>query len=128
MKMTEQKHMEERRYYRIETSVKVKLPGDLEWTESEHANVSGCGMLFDTARRLSTGDFIPLQFMLQGSTDKAGHVHFFASAKIVWIAPLKGYFRTAAELLVNDEVRTEILKILDVIKNRDLITTGQAPS
>jgi hypothetical protein len=87
--------------------------------------VSGCGLLFDTARRLSIGDFTPLQFILQGSSDASGNVHFFASARIIWTAPIKGFFRTAVELIISDNMKSEIVRILEVIKCRNLRITRQ---
>ncbi len=119
------KSKEERRYARVKTPVKVKLPGDLTWTESAYSDVSGCGLLFDTARRMSIGDFTPLQFELRGSPDANGSMLFFAPAKIVWIAPFKGYFRTAVELLINDDMRYEIVKLLEIIKNKSIMTPRQ---
>jgi Tfp pilus assembly protein PilZ len=119
--MTITNRTDARRYARVETSVKVKLPGDLAWTESTAANVSVCGLLFDTARRLSIGDFTALQFMLQNSPDAGGNAHFFASAKIIWIAPIKGLFKTAVELIVTDDVGSEIAKTLEAISSGSAI-------
>jgi Tfp pilus assembly protein PilZ len=119
--MTVIKRYDARRYARVETRVKVKLPGDLAWTESAAANVSVCGLLFDTAKRLSIGDFTALQFMLQNSPDVGGNAHFFVSAKVIWIAPIKGLFKTAVELIVNDDMRSEIAKTLGAINPGSVI-------
>jgi hypothetical protein len=100
--------------------VKVKLPGEQEWSESVAVNVSACGLLFDTAKRLRTGELIALQFILQGSSGAGGNVHFFASAKVIRIVPIKDLFRTAVELIIKDHVRAEMLKILEIIKCRNL--------
>jgi hypothetical protein len=118
--MTVIKRYDARRYARVETRVKVKLPGDLAWTESAAVNVSGSGMLFDTAKRLSKGELTALQFILQGSSGAGGNVHFFASAKVIWSAPIKDLFRTAVELIIKDDARSEMMKILEIIKCRNL--------
>ena len=97
----------QRKFERVETHVKVKLPGDVAWTECINSNVSGGGLFFDSAKQLSMDDFVNLQFMLQAKSGSLSNVHFFASAKVVRIAPKNDIFQIAVEFIVDEEVRKE---------------------
>jgi hypothetical protein len=110
----------DRRFDRIETTVKVKLKGGTVWTECADANISGCGLLFDAEKRLSVGDFDALQFMLQSRSGTTANVLFFATAKVVRTTPRKGFFRTGVELIIDDMVRDEIVRVLNIIKCQTL--------
>ena len=72
-----------RRYERVETNVKVMLPGDAAWTECASCNVSGGGLFFESARQQKIGDLVTLQFMLQAKTRTMSNVHFIVSAKVI---------------------------------------------
>lgn len=111
---------EKRKYERVDTNVKVKLPGDATWTECSTSNVSAGGLFFDAARQLVVGDFVTLQFMLQSKTGILANVHFFATAKIVRIIPKENTFQTAVEFIVDEEVRNEINKLVNMIKSQNL--------
>jgi hypothetical protein len=111
----------QRKFERVETHVKVKLPGDATWTECINANVSGGGLFFESAKLLNTGDFVNLQFMLQAKSGTLSNVHFFASARVVRIVPKNDIFHIAVEFIVDEDVRKEILKMIEIIKSQSLI-------
>jgi hypothetical protein len=110
----------QRKFERVETHVKVKLPGDAAWTECINSNVSGGGLFFEAIKPLNTGDFVNLQFMLQAKSGTLSNVHFFASAKVIRITPGNKGFRVAVEFIVDEEVRKEILKLIEKIKSENL--------
>ena len=110
----------QRKFERVETHVKVKLPGDAAWTECINANVSGGGLFFEAAKPLNTGDFVNLQFMLQAKSGSLSNVHFFASAKVIRITPGNKGFHVAVEFVVDEDVRKEILKLIQMIKSENL--------
>ena len=109
-----------RRYERVETNVKVKLSGDTEWMECTTSNVSGGGLFFVAPKQLSPGDFVTLQFMLQSKSGTMSNVHFFTPAKVIRVLPKGAAFQIAVEFIVDDDVRKEILKIVEVIKSQNL--------
>jgi hypothetical protein len=111
---------DQRKFERVETYVKVKLPGDVAWVECIDANVSGGGLFFESAKQLNKGDFVNLQFMLQAKSGTLSNVHFFASAKVVRIAPKNDIFQIAVEFIVDEDVRREILKLIEMIKSQNL--------
>ena len=111
---------DQRKFERVETHVKVKLPGDVAWVECIDANVSGGGLLFESAKQLNQGDFVNLQFMLQARSGTLSNVHFFASARVVRIAPKNDGFQIAVEFVIDEEVRKEILKLIEMIKSQNL--------
>lgn len=111
---------EKRRFERVDTSVKVKLPGDSAWTECTTSNVSGGGLYFESSKQLSMGDLVNLQFMLQTRQGTLANVHFFASARVVRIEPKNNIFRVAVEFIVDQDVRKEILKLVEAIKSQNL--------
>jgi Tfp pilus assembly protein PilZ len=110
----------ERRYERVETNVKVKLPGDTTWIECTTSNISGGGLFFEAARRLSIGDFVALQFMLQSKSGTISNVHFFASARVVRVIPKAAIYKIAVEFILDDYVRKEILQLIEMIKSQSL--------
>src|SRR5664280_1387009 len=103
---------EKRKYERVDTNVKVKLPGDSVWTECISSNVSAGGLCFDTVRLLTVEDFVTLQFMLQSKTGAHANVHFFASSRVVRIIPRGDAFQSAVEFIVDEDVREEIHKLV----------------
>ncbi len=109
-----------RRHERVDTNVKVKLPGDTTWTECATSNVSGSGLFFEAARQLSVGDFVALQFMLQSKAGTASNVHFFASAQVIRVIPRADIYQTAVEFILDDDLRKEILKMIMMIKSQNL--------
>jgi len=111
---------DQRKFERVETHVKVKLPDEAAWTECTNANVSGGGLFFKSAKQLNTGDFVNLQFMLQAKSGTLSNVHFFASAKVVRITPDNVGFQVAVEFIVDEDVRKEILKLIEMIKSQNL--------
>ena len=111
---------EKRKYDRVDTNVKVKLPGDSVWTGCISSNVSAGGLCFDTVRPLSVGDVVTLQFMLQSRTGTHANVHFFASSRVVRIIPRGDAFQAAVELIVDEDVRKEIHKLVKIIKSQNL--------
>ncbi|HTZ18511.1 MAG TPA: PilZ domain-containing protein [Dissulfurispiraceae bacterium] len=111
---------DKRKFERVDAYVKVKLPGDPDWTECKTSNVSGGGLLFESARQLNPGDFLTLQFMLQARSGTLANVHFFAPAKVVRVGPIKNAFMIAVEFIVDEAVRKEILKLVDAIKSQNL--------
>ncbi len=111
---------ENRKYERVDTNVKVKLPGDLGWTECISSNVSAGGLCFETLRLLTVGDFVTLQFMLQSKTGTSANVHFFASSRVVRIILRGDAFQAAVEFIVDEDVRKEIHKLVKIIKSQNL--------
>lgn len=111
---------EKRKYERVETNVKVKLPGDTAWTECTTSNVSSGGLLFESAKNLTIGDFVTLQFILQAKSGTLANIHFFASARVVRTIPKNDAFQIAVEFIVDEDVRKEILKIVEMIKGQNL--------
>jgi hypothetical protein len=111
----------DRRYERVETSVRVKLPGDATWTESTTANVSGGGLFFDSAKQLNPEDLVTLQFMLQSKSGTLTNVHFFASARVVRVIPKADIYQIAAEFIIDGDNRKEILKLIERIKSQNLL-------
>lgn len=109
-----------RKHERVDTSVKVKLPGDTTWTECATSNVSAGGLFFQTAKQLIVGDFVTLQFMLQAKIGTFANVHFFASAKVVRTTPKDDAFQIAVEFIVDEDVRKEIQKLIEMIKSQNL--------
>jgi hypothetical protein len=109
-----------RRFERVETNVKVKLPGDTAWMECTTSNVSAGGLFFVAPKQLSPGDFVTLQFMLQSKSGTLSNIHFFAPAKVIRVTPKEEAFQTAVEFIVDDDVRKEILKIVEVIKSQNM--------
>jgi hypothetical protein len=110
----------ERRYERVETNVKVKLPGDTTWIECMTSNISGGGLFFEAARQLIIGDFVALQFMLQSKSGTISNVHFFASAQVVRVIPKADIYKIAVEFILDDYVRKEILQLIEMIKSQSL--------
>jgi Tfp pilus assembly protein PilZ len=111
---------DKRKHERVDTSVKVKLPGDTIWTECATSNVSAGGLFFQTAKQLIVGDFVTLQFMLQAKVGTFANVHFFASAKVVRTTPKDDAFQIAVEFIVDEDVRKEIQKLVEMIKSQNL--------
>jgi Tfp pilus assembly protein PilZ len=109
-----------RQYERIDTNVKVKLPGDTEWHESNASNISAGGLLFETSRQLNIGDVVTLQFMLHSKSGTLSNVHFFSSSRIVRIAPKANTFQIAVEFIIEDDVRKEIRRMVEMIKSDNL--------
>jgi Tfp pilus assembly protein PilZ len=109
-----------RRFERIQSHTKVKLPGESGWAECYNSNISGSGLYFDTAKQLQVGDFVNLQFMLHTESTAIANVHFFASAKVVRVIPGENIFQTAVEFIIDDAVRKEILKVIEIIKGQNL--------
>ena len=109
-----------RKHERVDTNVKVKLPGDATWTECTTSNVSAGGLFFQAAKLLNVGDFVTLQFMLQAKIGTLANVHFFASAKVVRIIPKDDAFQIAVEFIVDEDVRKEIHKLVELIKSQNL--------
>ena len=108
------------KYERVDTNVKVKLPGGSGLSECISSNVSAGGLCFDTVRPLSVGDVVTLQFMLQSRTGTHANVHFFASSRVVRIIPRGDAFQAAVELIVDEDVRKEIHKLVKIIKSQNL--------
>ena len=98
-----------RRYERIETNAKVKLPGDTAWIECIASNVSGGGLFIEAARQLSIGDLVALQFMLESKSRTIPNVHFFGLARVVRVIPKSDINTIAVEFILDDYVRKEIL-------------------
>ena len=67
---------ERRRYERVETHVKVKLPEDVAWTECACCSVSGGGLCFDSARQQKVGAIVSLQVMLSDKDRNDGQCPF----------------------------------------------------
>ena len=111
---------DKRRYERVDTNIKVKLPGDTEWCECSKSNVSAGGLFFESARQLNVGDIVTLQFMLYAESGTLANVHFFASARVVRIAPKADMFQIAVEFIIDEDVRKEILRIVEMIKSDNL--------
>jgi hypothetical protein len=113
---------ENRRFDRVKATVKVKLSGDSEWYECANSNISGAGLLFESARQLKEGDPITLQFMLYAESGSVSNIHFFAEAKVVRITPAtkKDTFEVAAEFFFDEAVRKELLRIIETIKSHNL--------
>jgi Tfp pilus assembly protein PilZ len=111
---------EQRKYERVDACVKVKLPGDSDWTECTTSNVSAGGLFFETARKLNMGDIVMLQFMLQSTSGTISNVHFFASAKVVRINEKGGIYSIAVEFVIDEDVRKEIRKLVEMIKGQNL--------
>ncbi len=109
-----------RKHERVDTNVKVKLPGDEAWTECTTSNVSAGGLFFQAAKQLIVGDFVTLQFMLQAKTGTLANVHFFASAKVIRTIPRDNTFQIAVEFIVDEDVRKEIHKLVEMIKSQNL--------
>ena len=109
-----------RRHERVETSIKVKLPGDAIWTESTTSNVSGCGLFFESTKQLNPGDLVTLQFMLQSKSGTLTNVHFFASARVVRVTSKADIYQVAVEFILDGDVRKEILKLVKTIKSQNL--------
>ena len=109
-----------RRFERVRAQAKVKLPGETEWSECNNSNISGSGLFFDTAKELKSGDFVTMQFMLHTESTAIANVHFFASAKVVRVIPRENSFQTAVEFIIDDLVRKEILKVIEIIKSQNL--------
>lgn len=109
-----------RTHERVETSVKVKLPGETVWTESTTANVSGGGLFFESSKQLNPGDLVTLQFMLQSKLGMLTNVHFFASARVVRVISKADIYQIAVEFILDGDVRKEILKLVKTIKSQNL--------
>jgi hypothetical protein len=107
-------------YERVETNVKVKLPGDATWTECASCNVSGGGLLFESARQQKIGDLVTLQFMLQAKTRTMSNVHFIVSAKVIRVTPQSSGFQVAVEFILDKDLREEILKVVKIIQSQNL--------
>jgi len=105
-----------RRYERVEANIKLKLPGDTAWTECSTSNVSAGGLFFESKRQLKVGDFLALQFILQAKSGSLANVHFFSSARVVRVVPKTDTFQIAVEFVVDEDVRKEIMKIVEMIK------------
>jgi len=108
------------KYERVDTNVKVKLPGGSGLSECISSNVSAGGLCFDNLRLLTVGDFVTLQFMLQAKIGTFANVHFFASAKVVRTTPKDDAFQIAVEFIVDEDVRKEIQKLVEMIKSQNL--------
>jgi hypothetical protein len=111
---------DKRRYERVETHVKVKLPGDTEWSECSTSNVSAGGLFFESARQLNVGDLVTLQFMLHAESCTLANVHFFSSARVIRIASKADMFQIAVEFIIDEDVRKEILRMIEMIKSDNL--------
>jgi hypothetical protein len=111
---------DKRKYERVKVNTKVKLPGDTEWAECLNSDVSGSGLSFQTEKKLQPGDFVTLQFMLHSEASVTANTHFFASAKVVRIVPGENIFRIAVEFIIDEAVRKEILKVVEMIKSQNL--------
>ncbi|HMK59654.1 MAG TPA: PilZ domain-containing protein [Dissulfurispiraceae bacterium] len=111
---------ERRKYERVSTTVKMKLPGDTEWTDCTSSNISAGGLFFESNRRLEIGDNVTMQFMLHSKTGTAGNVHFIVSARVIRIIPYCGIFQIAVEFVIEEDVRKEILKLVELIKSQNL--------
>ena len=116
------------KYERVDTNVKVKLPGGSGLSECISSNVSAGGLCFDNLRLLTVGDFVTLQFMLQSKAGIISNVHFLTSARVIRIIPKEDTFRTAVEFIVNEDVRKEILKLVKMIKSQNLNVERPPPS
>ena len=108
------------KYERVDTNVKVKLPGGSGLSECISSNVSAGGLCFDNLRQLTVGDFVTLQFMLQSKTGTRDNVHFLASSRVVRIIPMGDTFQAAVEFIVDEDVRKEIHKLVKIIKSQNL--------
>jgi hypothetical protein len=113
---------ENRRFERVSAVIKVKLSGDPEWYECANSNISGAGLLLESARQLKKGDSITLQFMLSAESGSLSNIHFFAEAKVIRVgqASKKDIFEVAAEFIFDEAVRKEVLKVIETIKSRNL--------
>ena len=113
---------ENRRFERVKANIRVKLSGDTEWYECDNSNISGAGLLFESARQLKAGDSITLQFMLYAESGSVSNIHFFSEAKVIRIAPTakKGIFEVAAEFFFDEAVRKEVLRVIETIKSHNL--------
>jgi hypothetical protein len=109
-----------RRHERVKVEAKVKLPGDTAWAECKNSDVSGSGLLFETGKELQSGDFVTLQFMLHTQSGVVANVHFFASAKVIRTKPKDNTFEIAVEFIIDESVRKEILKVVEIIKSQQL--------
>ena len=96
---------EKRKYERVDTNVKVKLPGDSVWTECISSNVSAGGLCFDTVRPLSVGDVVTLQFMLPSRTGTDTKAHFLASSRVIRIIPEDDTFSVS---IIASNLRTQV--------------------
>ena len=115
------------KYERVDTNVKVKLPGGSGLSECISSNVSAGGLCFDNLRLLTVGDFVTLQFMLQSKTGTRANVHFLASSRIVRIIPRGDAFQSAVEFIVDEDVREEIHKLVKIIKSQNLTVDNPPP-
>ena len=111
---------EKRKYERVDTNVKVKLPDESVWTECTTSSVSAGGLCFDTMRQLTVGDVVTLQFMLPSRTGTHTNAHFFASSRVVRIIPRGDAFQAAVEFIIDEDVREEILRLVKIIKSQNL--------
>jgi hypothetical protein len=111
---------DKRRYERVETHVKVKLPGDAEWSECSTSNVSAGGLFFESVRQLNVGDLVTLQFMLHAESGTLANVHFFSSARVIRIVSKADMFQIAVEFIIEEDVRKEILRMIEMIKSDNL--------
>jgi Tfp pilus assembly protein PilZ len=111
---------DKRRYERVETNVKVKLPGDTEWTECSTSNVSAGGLMFESSRQVNVGDSVTLQFMLHAKSGTLANVHFFSSARVVRVASKADTFQIAVEFIIEEDVRKEIHRVVEMIKSDNL--------
>ena len=117
-----------RKHERVETNVRVKLPGDTIWTECTTSNVSSGGLLFESVRQLNVGDFVSFQFMLQLKSGTHSNIHFFASSRVIRIIPKADTYQIAVEFIVDEDVRKEIRKLVEIIKSQNLIVERPAAS
>ena len=98
---------DKRRHERLETNVKVKLPGDTTWIECIASNISASGLFFAAARQLNVGVFVDFQFMVQPTSGSLPNVHFFASGQVVRIIPKADIYQIAIEFIFDDNMRKE---------------------
>jgi Tfp pilus assembly protein PilZ len=113
---------ENRRFERVIAVTKIKLSGDPAWYECANSNISGTGLLFESARQLKVGESITLQIMLFAESGSVSNIHFFAEAKVIRIEPnsKKDIFEVAAEFIFDETVRKEVLRVIETIKSRNL--------
>ena len=117
---------EKRKYERVQTDLRVKLPGDTEWTECTTSNVSGGGLLFEAKRELIIGDRVTLQFMLRSKSGNSSNVHFMVTAKVVRVVSLSQNYQIAVEFILDGSVKQEILRVVGMIKSQNLTINRSA--
>jgi len=117
---------EKRKYERVPTELRVKLPGDREWTDCTTSNVSGGGLLFEAKRKLLIGDMVTLQFMLRSKFGNLSNVHFMVTARVIRVVSISENYQIAVEFILDGSIKQEILKVVGMVKSQNLTINRKA--